>query len=219
MKRTLIKMCGLTQIQDVREALALQVDLIGLNFHPASPRALSFQRAQLLANTVHNHKGDPKRPSRVAAVFVDPPEDLVHDVIAHVKPDVLQFHGDEPPEYCRHFKRPFIKAFRLQTPGDAEAIDRYMGGHAVAYLIDAYSPDQHGGTGQRVRLDLLESGLSRPRGFLAGGLTAKTVGPLVQKLRPYGVDVASGIETRPGLKNHLLMRRFVEAVHAARTPS
>jgi phosphoribosylanthranilate isomerase len=218
MRRPWIKMCGMTDPASGREAALAGADLVGLNFVPESPRAVSFGMATRIAQAFKNApvlRGR-KRERRVVAVFANPEDDLVRDVMELVKPDILQFHGDESPTFCRSFGTPFLKAFRLSEMEDADDIGRYLGGHAVGYLVDAWSPVAYGGSGRLIRIEVAAHALRHPKGFLAGGLKPDNVGDLVRRLRPYGVDVATGIESRPGVKNPELMAAFVRAVDEAR---
>ncbi|MEZ4269044.1 MAG: phosphoribosylanthranilate isomerase [Myxococcota bacterium] len=217
MRRPWIKMCGFTDPTAGREAALAGADLIGLNFVAESPRAVSFGTAAKITLAFKNaptgrHR---KRSRRAVAVFANPEDDLVRDVIEHVKPDILQFHGDESPTFCRSFGVPFLKAFRLAEMEDADDMERYLGGLAVGYLVDAWSPVAYGGSGRLIRIEVASHALRHPKGFLAGGLKPENVGELVTRLRPFGVDVASGIESRPGVKSPELMAAFVRSVEAA----
>ncbi|MCB9728404.1 MAG: phosphoribosylanthranilate isomerase [Deltaproteobacteria bacterium] len=217
MRRPWIKMCGITDPGSGREAALAGADLIGVNFVPESPRAVSFGiaiRISLAFKGAPTGRGK-KRARRTVAVFANPDDDLVRSVIEHVKPDILQFHGDESPTFCRSFGVPFLKAFRLAEMEDADAIERYLGGLAAGYLVDAWSPVAFGGTGRLIRIEVAQHALRHAKGFLAGGLKPDNVGDLVRRLRPFGVDVASGIETRPGVKSPDLMAAFVRAVESA----
>lgn len=217
MKRPWIKMCGFTQPMDVREAVRAGVDLVGLNFHSGSPRAVSFGLAQHLCAAMGEEasRRSSERPARSVAVFVDPDEELVRDVMEQVAPDVLQFHGDETPDFCQSFQRPFLKAFRIQSVADAARVPDYSGGWSIGYLVDAWSAAAHGGTGRTLGLETARAAMAEPKGFLAGGLRPDNVGDLVRELRPFGVDVASGIESRPGIKSAKQMVAFVQQVEAA----
>ena len=216
MKRPWIKFCGFTRASDVRSAVQCGVDLIGLNFCTDSPRAISFGLGKQLRDVALATKVDSgRRKVRTVAVFVNPDDELVLDVLHHVEPDILQFHGDESPSFCRSFKRPFLKAHQLRSALSAAAISDYLGDYSVGYLIDAYSPEQRGGTGRRVDVALAKSALREERGFLAGGLTPDNVQELVHALGPFGVDVASGVESRPGIKSPKLMASFVAAINEA----
>ncbi|MCC6620437.1 MAG: phosphoribosylanthranilate isomerase [Deltaproteobacteria bacterium] len=220
-----IKMCGFVDPGEARAAALLGADLIGLNFYSASPRAVSFALAARIQAVVHKAGAERggKRPVRTVAVLVNPDVELVLEVLREVDPDILQFHGDEAPHVCRYFRRPFIKAFRPRGAGDLAKIPDYLGGYCVGFLIDSASGgetgNEVGGTGKPVSPTLAAEAFSKhPRGFLAGGLTPKNVGQLVRQLRPYGVDVASGIETRPGRKSPELMADFVKQVREAIYP-
>lgn len=214
-----IKMCGFVNAREAKVAAKLGADLIGLNFWPGSPRAIHLQ----LARSIHEaakeggaERGG-KRPVRTVAVMVDPDPELVFEILREVKPDILQFHGEEPVHVCRFFRHPFIKAFRLRGSGDIAKIRAYSGGHCVGFLLDGAPPGEYGGTGKQVSMALASEALREPRGFLAGGLTPQNVGDLVRQLQPYGVDVASGIEKdgRPGIKNVDLMAEFIRQVRQA----
>lgn len=213
-----VKMCGFVDPGEARTAAMLGADLIGLNFYSASPRAVSFALAakiQEVARRAGEDRGT-KRPVRSVAVLVDPDVELVLEVLREVKPDILQFHGEEPPHVCRYFRHPFIKAFRPKGAGDIAKIPDYLGGYCVGFLIDSAAGGatgtEVGGTGKLVPTSIAEQALRHPRGFLAGGLKPDNVGALVRQLKPYGVDVASGIETRPGRKSPELMAEFIRAV-------
>jgi phosphoribosylanthranilate isomerase len=217
MRRPWIKMCGFTDPASGREAALAGADLIGVNFVAESPRAVSFGTAARISLAFKNaptgrHR---KRSRRTVAVFANPEDELVRDVVEHVQPDILQFHGDESPSFCRSFGLPFLKAFRLADMEDSDAIERYLGGLAVGYLVDAWSPVAYGGTGRLIRIEVASHALRHPKGFLAGGLKPDNVGELVTRLRPFGVDVASGIESRPSVKSPELMAAFVRAVETA----
>ncbi len=211
-------MCGIVRPDDARAAVMAGAELLGLNFYPGSPRALSFGLAARISALAKRTPQPPGRrgPVRTVAVLVDADAEVVRDVIEHVKPDILQFHGDETPEFCQHFKKPFLKAFRLREPNDTAPIQSFLGGYAIGYLIDGWTPGAHGGTGVRVGLETARSALTlNKRGFLAGGLNPRNVEEAVRTLSPFGVDVASGIESRAGVKSPELMVAFARAVEAA----
>ncbi len=203
--------------EDTRQAILAGCDLIGLNFCPESPRSISFGRAQQLVRVVELTRPPLKRRRKVrtVAVFVNPDDELVAGVIEHVKPDILQFHGEESPSFCQSWKTPFLKAVALHEPGDVDIIPKYLGGYAIGYLIDAYDPWAHGGTGRRVDVEIARRALEHPRGFLAGGLNPENVGDVVRRLKPFGVDVSSGIEVRQGVKSADRMVAFIREVRRA----
>lgn len=216
MKVPYIKMCGFTRPEEAHAAVLLGADLIGLNFYAESPRAVSLGLAIKIQDAVHRASAErgSKRPARTVAVMVDPDVEHVLAVLSHVKPDILQFHGDEPVHFCRYFRHPFIKAFRIRSSNDAAAVPDFLGGYCVGYLVDAYSATDFGGTGKMLSVDLAQAALAHPRGFLAGGLAPHNVRDAVRVIKPYGVDVASGIEARPGIKHKELMAEFVREVRA-----
>jgi len=217
MRMPYIKMCGFTRPEEARAAVLLGADLIGINFYAESPRAVSFGLASKIQDAVHRASAErgSKRPARTVAVLVNPDVEHVLGVLSHVEPDILQFHGDEPPHFCRYFRHPFIKAFRMGSVADAKPIPDFMGGYAVGFLVEAFSPTDYGGTGKVLSYSFAKAALANPRGFLAGGLAPGNVREAIRMLSPYGVDVASGIEVRPGHKNRELMVEFVREVRAA----
>ncbi|MCA9518671.1 MAG: phosphoribosylanthranilate isomerase [Myxococcales bacterium] len=216
MKAPYIKFCGFTRPADAYAGVMLGADLIGLNFYAGSPRAVSYGLAIKIQEEVRRASKEraKKRVARTVAVLVNPDVEHVLGVLQHVKPDILQFHGEEPPHFCRYFRHPFIKAIRMRSTADATTIEQYVGGYGIGFLVDAYSDAEYGGTGKVLSFSLAQAAMRLPRGFLAGGLSAKNVREVTRMLKPYGLDVASGIETRPGVKSHELMAEFVTEVKA-----
>jgi phosphoribosylanthranilate isomerase len=214
-----IKMCGFINAKEAKTAALLGADLIGLNFWPGSPRAIHFRLAEQIQQAAREGGAErgSKRPVRTVAVVVDPEPELIFEILREVKPDIIQFHGDEPVHVCRYFSHPFIKAFRLRGEGDISKIKTYAGGYSVGFLLDGAPAGEYGGTGKQVSTALATLAFREPRGFLAGGLNPANVGNLVRQLQPYGVDVASGIERdgRPGYKSVDLMAEFIREVRAA----
>ncbi|NEX18478.1 MAG: phosphoribosylanthranilate isomerase [Halochromatium sp.] len=201
--RTRVKFCGLTRLVDVDVGVGLGVDAIGLVFHPASPRAVEPAQAARLVAAL---------PAFVSAVglFVDAEPDQVRAVLAQVPLAALQFHGAEPPEYCRSFDRPWIKSVAVRPGVDlAVAARRYAG--ASSLLFDTYDARLAGGTGRRFDWSLLPSELAG-RHILAGGLSAETVAEAIRQLRPYAVDVSGGIEQAKGVKDPGKMTDFMKGV-------
>jgi phosphoribosylanthranilate isomerase len=199
-----VKICGVRTVEDARAAVAAGADVIGVNFVPTSPRAIEPERAREIAAAV------PTTP--LVGVFVDAPRDEVARIAAAVGLAGLQFHGDETPEDCRGWTQWTIKAVRAR-PGDDVAA------RAAAYdttylLVDAWAPDAAGGTGVALDLDVAAR-LDPRRLFVAGGLRPETVGDVVRRLRPHGVDVASGVERSPGVKDHGKIQEFVSRAKAA----
>lgn len=217
-KMPYIKFCGFMNAREAKTAVMIGADLIGINFWPGSPRAIHFKLGRQIHEAVKAASAERggKRPARSVAVMVNPEPELVIEILREVEPDILQFHGDEPAHVCRYFRHPFIKGFRAKGAGDFQLIQPYLGGYAVGYLLDGAAPGEYGGTGKMVSPAVATDLFQRlPRGFLAGGLAPNNVANLVRQTRPYGVDVASGIEVRAGVKSPELMAEFVREVRAA----
>ena len=202
-----VKICGITNSVDAEGAVDAGADLLGFVFHRRSPRAVELATATEIVRQVRRAP----RHVDIVAVVVNPEPDDLRNMLASVQPDLIQFHGDESPDFCRSFRRPFLKAHRLAQPTDATRIPLYLEPPAAGYLIEALSRGAHGGTGKRLSEELITSGLVHPRGFLAGGLTPQNVSSLVLRFQPHGVDVSSALEISPGKKCPALMRAFVRA--------
>ncbi|HKK05606.1 MAG TPA: phosphoribosylanthranilate isomerase [Gammaproteobacteria bacterium] len=204
--RTRIKFCGITRARDAREAVRLGADAVGLVFYPESPRAVSIAQAVEVAKTV------PPFVS-VVGLFVDAEAAYIREVVSAVRIDLLQFHGDERPEACAGFQRPYIKALRMREGVDVAAYARSYP-EAAGLLLDAYVAGQPGGTGSRFDWERIPADLSRPL-ILAGGLTPDNVGEAVRRVKPYAVDVSGGVEADKGIKDPDRMAAFAEAVAEA----
>ena len=208
--RTRIKVCGITRTQDAIEAARLGVDALGLVFYPPSKRAISLERALGIREVL---------PAFVQAVglFVNPTRDEVEAILQHFPELVLQFHGDEPPEFCASFGRPYLKALAMGQTQDGELLDvkTSMQPHLAAsgFLLDSHAPGEMGGTGQVFDWSSIPK-LERPL-ILAGGLHPSNVGEAVRLLRPWAVDVSSGLESAPGVKDFSKMAEFVDEVRYA----
>lgn len=206
MSRTRIKLCGMTRDEDVALAVALEVDYIGLIFAARSPRKLTLDRATALRALVPS-------TTAVVALLMDNPPAEVDAVVSRVRPDVLQFHGGEDDALCAGTGVPFWKAIAMGDGGNPlAAMARYPS--AQGYVLDGHGAGEAGGSGRRFDWRLLPHERERSI-LLAGGLTADNVGQAIVIARPWGVDVASGIESAPGIKDPEAMRRFVAAVRAA----
>ncbi|MPT41680.1 MAG: phosphoribosylanthranilate isomerase [Achromobacter sp.] len=212
--RTRIKICGLTREQDIDAAVAAGVDAIGFVFYAKSKRCLTPLRAAQLRRAVPAFVD-------VVALFVNPAEDEVRAVLDQVGPELLQFHGDETPQDCARYGHRFLRAFRAGAPGLDTAEDLASAcrayGEAAGWLFDSYSAG-YGGSGHGFDYALLDDvkgdPVSRPL-ILSGGLNAENVGQAVQTLRPWGVDVSSGVEVEQGIKSSDRILFFVAAAHAA----
>ncbi len=201
-----VKICGITNIDDARHALHAGADALGFVFHEQSPRFLELaEAAQLTAQL-------PAGVSRVG-VFVDPEPALVLAAIARCGLNILQFHGQETPEFCVQFGIMTMKAFRIKDATSLEQLPHYR---TDAWLLDSFVPGAAGGTGTQFNWELArEANLLGKPIFLAGGLTAENVADAIERVRPFGVDVSSGVESAPGRKDEAKMRAFVAAARSA----
>jgi phosphoribosylanthranilate isomerase len=203
---TKVKICGITNLADAQMAVAAGADVLGFNFYEKSPRHVSLTTAAAILKQL------PQFILR-AGVFVDPEEELVMRAIGECGLGLLQFHGDEPPEFCVQFGLMSVKAFRIRSADSLKELPRYR---TEAYLLDAFLPEAVGGTGKKFNWDLaIEAQRFGKPIFLAGGLTPENVADAVRKVKPFGVDVASGVESAPGKKDKAKVNAFIEAVRAA----
>ncbi len=200
----LIKICGVTRIRDAVQATELGVDLIGLNFYSGSPRFVTSRRARAIADRVRDKVA-------LVGVFVNAPETAVRAAIDDLGLMYVQLHGEETPEFVRALGRRAIKAFPLGTRRDLERLARFP--CSKFHLVDAHSAAR-GGSGRRANWSLALEAASRYRILLAGGLTPDNVASAIQAVNPYGVDVASGVESVPGIKDGRKMEAFVRAARA-----
>lgn len=201
--RTRVKICGLTREADARAAAELGADAIGLVFHDPSPRVVGLEQGRSLQACL---------PPFVTSVglFVDAEPERVRATLDRVPLDLLQFHGEEPPDYCAAFGRPWIKAIRMRPGMDLRVLGaRY--GAAAGLLLDAYDPVRAGGTGQSFDWDLVPLDLA-PHIVLAGGLDPHNVAEAIRRVRPYGVDVSGGVEAAKGIKDRQKMAAFMKGV-------
>jgi phosphoribosylanthranilate isomerase len=200
---TRIKICGITRVQDVQAVAARGADAFGLVFYAKSPRHVTLQQAQEVIHTA---------PPFLTAVglFVNPTDAEVREVLAHVPLDLLQFHGEEEPEFCAQFGRPWLKAIRVRPGVDLiQCAARYAG--AQGLLLDAYVEGTHGGTGTSFDRTLIPRELPLPV-ILSGGLDAGNVAEAIRQVRPYAVDVSSGVEAGKGIKDAAKVAAFIKEV-------
>jgi phosphoribosylanthranilate isomerase len=203
---TRVKICGVTNVADAQAAAEAGADMIGLNFYEQSPRQIS------LATAVEISRALPPLVLRVG-VFVNPAEALVMRVISECGLSLLQFHGDETSEFCTQFGLMSLKAFRIR---DAESLNQLADYQTNAFLLDAHSRSGLGGTGEKFNWELAveAQNFGKPI-FLAGGLTPENVGDAVKRVRPFAVDVSSGVESAPGKKDLAKVSAFIQAVRNA----
>jgi phosphoribosylanthranilate isomerase len=201
--RTRVKICGITRPEDALEAVRLGADAIGLVFYPRSPRAVTPAQAARLVAAL---------PPFVTAVglFVDPTEAEVRAVLEAVPLDLLQFHGAETPEFCDRFGRRHIKAVRMRPGVDLHA-EAARFAAADGLLLDAYRPGVPGGTGECFDWAAIPADLRAPV-VLAGGLDADNVADAIRAVRPFAVDVSSGVEADKGIKDAAMLAAFLRGV-------
>ena len=200
---TRIKICGLTREQDVSAVASHGADALGLVFYEKSPRHVGVEQAARLA------QGVPPFLS-IVGLFVNPSVDYVREVLAKVPLDVLQFHGEEAPEFCAQFGRPYLKAIRVKPGVDlVQCAAAYKA--AQGLLLDAYVEGTQGGTGESFDWALIPQNLSLPV-ILSGGLHAGNVAEAIRRVRPYAVDVSSGVEAAKGIKDAAKVAAFIKEV-------
>jgi phosphoribosylanthranilate isomerase len=201
--RVRAKICGLTRPEDVSASVAAGADALGFVFFDQSPRALTPDRMPALLAAVPAFV-------QVVGLFVNPARNWVETVLSEVPLDLLQFHGDESPEFCASFARPYIKAVRVRPGLD---LLHYCDRHANArgLLLDAFQPGVWGGTGVAFDWSLVPAGLTLPL-ILSGGLNQDTVGEAIAAVRPYAVDVSSGVESSKGIKDASRIQAFMNGV-------
>ncbi|GBD25761.1 N-(5'-phosphoribosyl)anthranilate isomerase [bacterium HR30] len=200
-----VKICGITTCEDAIAAARSGADWLGLNFWQGSPRHVTRERAREIVAALPPH-------IRKVGVFVNATREEVESTAAELGLDLLQFHGDEPPEYCQGWRWPVIKAVRGHSKGDLEAACLYRVDY---FLVDAQVPGRYGGTGQRANWAAVAQWAPGRPVILAGGLNPENVSEAIRLVRPFGVDVASGVETSPGAKDPGAMRRFVQNAKSA----
>jgi phosphoribosylanthranilate isomerase len=200
------KICGITRIEDALAAARAGADAIGLVFYAKSPRAVDVRQARAIVQAL---------PPFVTTVglFVNASRCELGEILDAVPLDLLQFHGDETPEECAHYQRPFIKALRVRPGDDLQAqCLRYR--QARGILLDTFVPGVPGGTGEAFDWSLVPENLALPV-VLAGGLSPENVADAIARMRPYAVDVSGGVEAAKGIKDPLKIQAFVRAVRAA----
>lgn len=210
MTRTRIKICGLTRVEDALAAARAGADAVGLVLYRSSPRAVTIERAREICAAM------PPFVTTVA-LFVNEKPHVVAETVKAVGPSLLQFHGDEDESYCGQFGLPYLKAFRVgggTVPGDLlEYESRFRS--AKALLLDTQAPIVYGGSGETFDWNLIPMPMRR-RIVLSGGLNPMNVASAIEQIRPWAVDVSSGVETaKKGIKDHRKMAQFIEAASNA----
>ena len=200
--RTRIKICGIKHTQDALKAVECGADAIGLIFVEKSPRYASFTDARVIAESL---------PAFVTVVglFMDAPAEKVHEALKVVPINLLQFHGDESPEFCDQFDVPYIKVLRMRDNVNVVAFAQEYP-NASGILLDTYTI-AGGGSGQTFDWSLIPDDVPLPL-ILAGGLNPENVASAVEEVKPYAVDVSSGVESEPAIKDHKKIEQFIKEV-------
>ena len=200
------KICGITRIEDALAAAEAGADAIGFVFYAKSPRAVDVRQARAIIAEL---------PPFVTTVglFVNASRCELNEILEVVPLDLLQFHGDETPQDCEGYHRPWIKALRVRPGDDLEAACQLYAG-ARGILLDTYVAGVPGGTGEAFDWSLVPAHLSKPI-ILAGGLSADNVGQAIAQVRPYAVDVSGGVEQAKGIKDAAKIEAFMHAVKQA----
>jgi phosphoribosylanthranilate isomerase len=208
MAKVKVKICGITNWVDARRAVAEGAELLGFNFYAGSPRYVEPATARKIVRRL------PKKISAVG-VFVNESEQKMLEIARRVGLDTLQLHGNETPAMVARLKRsfPVIKAIRMEESASAAQIVKFKA--ATAVLLDGFDAKRRGGTGKTFDWEIARRAKRYGRVFLAGGLTPENVGQAIRAARPYGVDVCSGVETRPGKKDPVRIKNLMRAAKDA----
>lgn len=202
--RTRVKICGITRTADATVASRAGADAIGLVFYPPSPRFVSIERAREIRDALPPFV-------QTVALFVNADAAQVSQVIGRVHPALLQFHGDEAPDFCAQFGLPFVKACRVRKGVDALEYLRPFS-QAAAWLFDSHVPE-YGGVGESFDWSLVPA-TDKPV-ILSGGLSPANVGAAIRRVGPWGVDVSSGVESAKGIKDAAKIAAFIAEVRNA----
>lgn len=205
-RQTRVKMCGMRRSQDVKTAIEAGADMIGAIFYEKSPRFVTLENAREISNVI-------KPGVSLVTLFVNADEGYIREVLKETHADLIQFHGDEPPEFCQQFGKRYVKAIRAKS---ADYIHEQLERHAEAdgLMLDAFVKGIPGGTGQAFDWSLIPRN-SNEKLFLAGGLDPSNVGEAILEHQPYTVDVAGGIELEKGVKSEDKIYQFMSAVRDA----
>ena len=195
-----VKLCGITNLEDALLAVEAGADALGFVFHCASPRHVFPEQA---AHIIRN------LPSfvQIVGLFVNEPLEIVNETADSCGLDVIQLHGDESTEFCSAVNRRVIKTFRIK---DITSLEPMQGYNAASFLLDAWSPSAHGGTGRTFNWEIATIVAQKVRIILAGGLTPVNVAAAIRLVQPYAVDASSGLESAPGKKDAVLVQQFIE---------
>lgn len=200
-----IKICGITNIEDARDAVECGADAIGFVFHKRSPRAVKPETVRMIIELL------PPFISTVG-VFVDENRSVIEEIMKVTSLDLIQLHGSEPPDAC-HLSRKVVKAIRVNDISDLRPMTKYR---VSAFLLDTFSPHEAGGTGRIFNWDIAVEAKNFGRIILAGGLTPHNVAEAIRSVQPYGIDVSTGVEGEmKGKKDRTKLRQFIETARNA----
>jgi phosphoribosylanthranilate isomerase len=202
-----VKICGITNLRDARQAIEAGAAFIGFNFYKRSPRYVTPGTAQRIMQRL------PKK-AKAVGVFVNETEESMLRIANQIGLSHVQLHGEESPDTVTRLQRilPVIKAIRVRKSFSISELARYK--NASAFLLDGFDPRRRGGSGKSFRWDVALRAKRAGRVFLAGGLTPANIGQAIRSARPYAVDVCSGVEAKPGRKDPVAVKNFMQAVRA-----
>ena len=205
-KQVKVKVCGMTSLKDALVAVEVGADAVGFIFYKKSPRSVTMKTVREIVLEL------PPFVDTVG-VFVDETAEQVNKIADYCNLDIIQLHGDESPTYCKKIRRKVIKAFRIK---DMQSVKKISNFQVSGFLLDTFSDNLHGGTGKVFDWNLALPAKKFGPVIMAGGLTPNNVQQAVRQIRPYGVDVCSGVESEPGIKDHKKVRAFLNNAKAGR---
>ena len=201
-----VKVCGMTNLKDTLLAVEEGSDAVGFIFYKKSPRSVTMKLVREIVLEL------PPFVDTVG-VFVDETADQINKIVDYCNLDMVQLHGDESPTFCKRMRRRVIKAFRVK---DMQSVKKLTNFQVSGFILDTFSESLHGGTGKVFDWNLVLPAKKFGPIIMAGGLTPSNVRQAIQRVRPYGVDVCSGVESEPGIKDHKKIRFFLKNAKAGR---
>ena len=205
-KQVKVKVCGMTSLKDALVAVEVGADAVGFIFYKKSPRSVTMKTVREIVLEL------PPFVDTVG-VFVDETAEQINKIADYCNLDIIQLHGDESPTFCKKIRRKVIKAFRIK---DMQSVKKISSFQVSGFLLDTFSENLHGGTGKVFDWNLALPAKKFGPVIMAGGLTPNNVQQAVRQIRPYGVDVCSGVESEPGIKDHKKVRAFLNNAKAGR---
>ena len=205
-KQVKVKVCGMTSLKDVLVAVEEGADAVGFIFYKKSPRSVTMKTVREIVLEL------PPFVDTVG-VFVDETAEQINKIADYCNLDIIQLHGDESPTFCKKIRRRVIKAFRIK---DMQSVKKLSSFQVSGFLLDTFSENLHGGTGKVFDWNLALPAKKFGPVIMAGGLTPNNVQQAIRQVRPYGVDVCSGVESEPRIKDHKKIRAFLKNAKAAR---